>query len=90
MSESKKEVLDSIVIIANHLNLPSYSNLITSIGYTLPELVKMIVYDMFLKGFSNETAWRMSSNDELLKAFATVEYYARELQENGFVEFNQK
>ena len=88
MTESKEEVLDSIVIIANHLNLPSYSNLISSIGWTLPELVKMIVYDMFLKKFSYDDAARQSN--EFFKAFAIVECYARELEKNGFVEFNKK
>ena len=87
MTESREEVIDSIVMIANHLNLPSYNKFVTYVGWTLPELVKMIVYDMFLKKFSYDDASRQSH--EVFKAFAIIECYARELENNGFVEFNQ-
>jgi hypothetical protein len=88
MTVSKHTVTDSIVVIANHLKLPSYGNLISSIGWTLPELTKMIVYDMYLNSFNYDTASKES--DRLRNAYKIVFEYAKELQKNGFVDFNKK
>ena len=47
-------------------------------GNALPEIVKDVVYDMFLNGFDN-------SNATEYKHWLSIRSYAQELHKNGFV-----
>lgn len=49
-------------------------------GNALPEIVKDVVYDMFLEGFNSYFA---PDTDYL--HWCTIHKYAQELHENGFV-----
>jgi hypothetical protein len=85
MNYTKKEYCDAISLIADELKLPAYRTMIGMIGYTLPEITKNLVYDMFLKEYDYH-----DSDGKLKEAYIMVHSYAIELSENGFVEFNKK
>jgi hypothetical protein len=52
MTCNKQKVKDAVIILAKTIGKEnSYSSLMDTIGYTLPELVKNLVYDLFLKKF---------------------------------------
>lgn len=82
MKESKNQVKESILFFARKFELEkSYEEIIKF--ESLPELVKMIVYDMFLSGF-------VPSNIEESLSHKVIFDYARELKQNGYVEFDEK
>ena len=83
MEYTKEDVQEAIITIAKKFNLKeSYSFLINEA--TLPELIKMIVYKMFVEEFS-----RTKCSLEESKAYDIILEYARELSRIGFVTFKK-
>jgi hypothetical protein len=82
MNYTKKEYCNTILLIADELKLPGYKTMMGMIGYTLPEMTKNLVYDMFLKEYDC-----YDSDGKLKEVYTMIHSYAIELSENGFVEF---
>ena len=82
MKYTQNQVKDSIMFFAEQFGLSkSYKALIDS-GLGLPELVKMMVYEMFLQKFSS-----YGSDDISYENYKIIHRYASELKQNGFVNF---
>lgn len=85
MDISKNVVKQSVIILAREVGKESpYSALFDSIGATLPEIVKMISYELFLARFNYNAC-----NDNIRKAYDIVHLYASELALNGYVNFSK-
>jgi transposase len=82
MKKSKKQVENSILTIAKLFGIEENYNAVLKIS-SLPEVVKMITYDMFLNRFDSR-----SCSDELYNAWIIIFIYGQELKSNGFVIFN--
>ncbi len=81
MKHSKEELQESILYFAKKYNKgDSYTRLMCDT--TLPSIVKMIIYDMFLKGFD----YAFETNGAY-EAYQIILDYSREMDEKGFVEF---
>lgn len=83
MKASQKEIINSILFLADQYDLKGYKELIKE-QPAPPELVKKIVYDLFLHGFNV-----YDCSTESYKAYTLLRTYAIELNTNGFVEFNK-
>lgn len=82
---SKEQLKDSITAIAEHIGLSQKYNIcLTSIGYTMPQTVKMLIYDMFLCKFDQTTCPL-----NLYAYYTIIHDYVTELENNGFVEYSQ-
>lgn len=91
MKATKKQLESSILFFAKLFNKEdNYKALMsTTIHATLPELVKMIVYEMFLQKY-DPNAWmqlRIKSLIEENRNYLIIHEYATELNEKGFVTF---
>ncbi len=85
MTCNKQKVKDAILILAKSIGKENpYSSLINTVGYTLPELVKNLVYDLFTNKFDYR-----SCKDNVYKAYLLVLEYSTELNEKGFVDFKK-
>lgn len=85
MTCNKQKVKDAVIILAKTIgNENSYSSLVDTIGYTLPELVKNLVYDLFLNKFDYR-----SCDDETYKSYLLILEYGTELKDKGFVDFQK-
>jgi hypothetical protein len=82
MENTKEQLRTSIILISDHIGAKNYRTMLETIGYTMPELVKNIVYDMFLANL-NDNNCPLS----ILNQYRTIQEYAKELNQNGFVEF---
>lgn len=81
MKSTQKEVRDAILLIAKSFGRGSnYEYLITSV--TLPELIRMIAYEIFLNKFDPR-----SCKQELFDAYKLIHETATELQEVGYITF---
>ncbi len=78
----KQDVINSVLVIANRMGLNGY-NVIASTT-TLPELSKMIAYDMFV---NNLESFGDILEDEVKQSIKCVREYSKELKSKGFVEF---
>lgn len=85
MWNNKKQLEDAIIAIAEHLGAESaYKTMFSSIGYTMPQIVKMLIYDMFICKFDQTTC------PLNLYAYYTIVYeYVKELNDKGYVEFSK-
>jgi hypothetical protein len=84
MEITKKELHESILTISRFIGSETtYHNLINSIGVTMPELVKIIIYDMFV----NEAMICDNQSPEYLQALNNLHAYTSELKLIGFVSF---
>ncbi len=82
MKYTQNQVKDSIMFFAEQFGLAkSYKALIDS-GLTLPELVKFMVYEMFLQKFSS-----YGCDDFSYENYKIIHRYATDLKTNGFVIF---
>jgi hypothetical protein len=85
MWTSKEQLKDSIIAISEYIGADkSYKAMFTSVGYTMPEIVKSLVYDMFLCKFDQTTCPL-----NLYAYYSIVFEYAQELNQNGFVEYSK-
>jgi hypothetical protein len=85
MTCDKQKLKGAIFILAKTIGKEnSYSSLMDTIGYTLPELVKNLVYDLFLNKFDYR-----SCEDETYKAYMLILEYGTELKDKGFVDFKK-
>ena len=85
MNISKNVVKQSVIILAREIGKEaSYSSLFDVIGHTLPEIVKMISYELFLAKFNYNEC-----NDNTLSAYDIVHSYANKLALNGYVNFSK-
>lgn len=79
MNITKKEYEDNILILAEFLGAKYYKTLIKN-HYTLPELTKDIIYDLFLGNVLND--------ERIEYEVKILHLYVIELQTKGFVDFN--
>ena len=82
MENTKKELTDAILYLADQYDLKGYKELIDG---SPPTLVRIIVYDLFVLGFNE-----YDCTAESFEAYILIRNYARELKQNGFVKFKQK
>ncbi len=85
MNCTREQYIGAILSISEYLNLPAYKTMLDTIGYTLPEVTKMLVYDMFLKQFTFEVAQSVST--PLSEDYGLIHTYVKEITEKGFVDF---
>jgi hypothetical protein len=84
MNISKEELRESILNLSGFMGLQmTYHALLTEIGLTIPEVVKNLVYDMFVR----QAMICDNQSPEYLKAYNDLVAYVSELHENGFVKF---
>lgn len=77
----KSYLIESILFLSVYVDKEqSYKELVKNIS--LPELTKMIVYDLFLKEFDYKNC-----NDYLYEAYSVVLKYSTEISNNGYVNF---
>lgn len=82
MESTKEELVEAILFFAEKYGLRrNYEFLIMS-KITLPELVKMITYEMFLNRF---TPPQLVEKDH--EKYGLILNYAKELNEKGWVDF---
>ena len=81
MDISKKQLTEAILTMANTVGRGEvYSTLLKQT--TLPELTKMIIYEMFLNEFLY-----YNCEDDLYSAYRLILNYCLELEQKGYVEF---
>ena len=84
MKATQTDVKNAILVIAKEFGLKNnYAVLIEINNNTLPHLVELIVYDMFLHCFQS-----ISCSEELYGYYQLILSYGTELKENGYVTFN--
>ena len=85
MWNSREQLKDSVIAIAEHIGVDSsYKHMFGSIGYTMPEIVKQLIYNMFVCKFDQTTC------PLNLYAYYTIVYdYVKELEDNGHVEYSK-
>lgn len=85
MQNNKKQLEDAVISIAEYLKIENrYKTMLSSIGHTKFEIVKLLIYDMFLCKF-DQTTCPLS-----LYAYYTIIYdYVKEMEDNGYVEFSK-
>ena len=83
MKNTKQEVIKAIKYFADQYDLKGYDLIIKETP--LPELIKMIAYDMFIYGFNIYDCSIPS-----YRAYTILRIYAIELNKNGFVNFEEK
>jgi len=83
MKATKKEVEDSVLFFAKIYGKESNYKAMMKYGSTLPRIIEMIAYEMFLQKFCH-----YKCNDEEDGNYCILFEYATELKENGWVEFN--
>ena len=82
MKQTIEDFKNDLTIISIHLNLESnYKPLIKTIP--LPEMVKMLIYEMFIQGVCDYFA----TDDKVFRAIQNIKDYCKELKEDGFVAF---
>jgi len=84
MKQSKNEVEEAILKFAKEYNVEDSFNALIESGITLPELSKIIIRKMFIKGFNS-----YHTNDVLYESYKIIFEYETELSNVGFVEFNK-
>lgn len=85
MEYTKKDVQEAVVTIAKMFNLEkNYLTLIES-GITLPELIKMIVFEMFVQDCSYASFLSLEESN----SYNIIFEYSRELKTIGFVTFKK-
>jgi len=80
MRASKKQVEDAILFLANKFGQEEAYKIFVESNSGLPEIIKLLVYEMFLKKFNP-----YFSTDEAFENYNIILNYATELKENGFV-----
>jgi hypothetical protein len=81
MEYTKEELKKAIIVIAEKYNI-NHSFYGLFLGNSMPEMVKLIVYEMFVKEFSI-----VNCSLEEINAYDIILLYAKELKEIGFVTF---
>jgi hypothetical protein len=82
MNNTKKDIINAVLFFAEKYNQKeNYEKLISAIN-TPPEIVKNIIYDMFLNGFNPYFA----SHTEY-EQYRILYDYSKELSTNGYVNF---
>ena len=85
MRNTQKDVENSILILAEKYGKrDSFECLIKT--QSLPELIKIIVYEMFVNDFNSY----FLTNEQDKDAYKLILQYSQELRKNGFVKFNTK
>jgi hypothetical protein len=83
MELKEKNLIESILLISRAVDKErGYQALIDSKYIAMPELVKSIVYDMFIAGIDSH-----SCSGPLCDAYYNIKAYAIELSEKGFVNY---
>lgn len=83
MKSNKKKIQDSILFFANKYKLSENYKALINIS-TLPEIVKMIIYEMFLNKFNF-----YNCTDDEYKHYKLLLEYSEELNKNGCVKFDE-
>lgn len=84
MNYTKQQVINAVLSFAKKFDKEkSYVAIIES-GMELPRLIEMIVYEMFIQGFNSYFA-----SDEDFNNHKIILDYAKELKQNGFVNFKK-
>ena len=81
MKTNQQEIIDAILFLANEYDIKGYKELIKK-NYNLPSLIRLIVYDLFLRGFN-----LYDCNEDSYTAYNLLRIYALELAIEGFVNF---
>lgn len=85
MKAKKQDAINSILFFAKKYNAENnYKAIMDAYGIILPELIKMISYDLFLNKFNS-----YACTDEEYEHYKLIHKYATELQKDGFVEFEE-
>ena len=89
MKQSQDQVKKAILVIGKYLNgemgEKCYKGIMDSPNGHLPEMVKIVVYDLF----TNKIEQYYVKEDEVFEAITLVREYAIELQKQGFVKFDE-
>lgn len=86
MNHTKEEVVNAVLFFARkYKKEENYQAILKSGGSTLPRIVEMIVFDMFINGFI-----AYYGSDEEFKMNNILSEYAIELKEFGMVEFKKE
>ena len=84
MENTKEQLKQSIILVSEHIGAKNYRTMLETIGYTIPELVKNLVYDMFIANFNNNNCPL-----SIYHQYKMIQEYAQELNQNGFVEYKK-
>lgn len=82
MKSSREDVINSAMFFAKQFGLEENYNARMTYTYFLPELIKDIVYELFVNDFNPYF-------DEGFENYKILHEYAIELRKNGFVEFGK-
>lgn len=82
MNYTKKNLENAILFFAKKFGKEKNYEAILSNDKSITHLVEMIVYEMFLNEFNS-----YHSTDEEFEQYKIIIKYAKELRENGFVNF---
>lgn len=81
MESTKEEVIESILYFAEKYGRKGAYEIIAKTA-PIPTMIRIIVYDMFLKEFSKD-----SCSDEDYRYYSILLDYSTELEELGFVNY---
>lgn len=83
MKATKKQLENAVLNIANFVDKGSSYEMLLKSEASMPKIVQMIIYDMFLKQFNSYFV----KDNELYKNYRTIYEYSVELEQNGFVKY---
>jgi|688.fasta_scaffold667737_2 hypothetical protein len=85
MWNNKEQLKDSIDSISEYIGLgEKYQTELNSPNTSITQIVKMLIYDMFLNKF-NQTTCPLN----LYAYYTIIHDYVTELENNGFVEYSK-
>lgn len=82
MKCSKKEVENAVLFFAKVYNKDANYKAIMETHASLPKIVEMIVYEMFLQKFNSYYC-----SDEQYEQYKIIHEFATELKQKGWVDF---
>lgn len=82
MEYTIEQLKQSIILLSDHFGGKNYRTKLQTIGYTMPELVKTLVYDMYLVNLNYDNCPL-----SILNQYKMIQEYTKELTQNDFVEF---
>ncbi len=85
MKISREQYQNSILLLANEIEMIKTYESILEIIKGFPKISEMIVYDLFVNDYENY----IQKDNDVFEAYYHLKDYCKELKEKGFVEFKQ-
>ncbi len=82
MNHTKEELINAIKTLAIVCKKEDMFNALLEENLSMPELIKALVYEMFIIKFNSYT-----ENDKLFEAWKIIHEFVFELREKGFVTY---